>query len=99
MKNDETKKVNLNFSHSYFIFHNSDVYFVFIAKQELTDEKLFNFFLDLKKDLNKVCRYNLANLQDDEVGDHFYQRQLEPSLDQRLKQYQSSIKVDKVKIA
>ena len=72
MKQDEPKKVGLNFSHSYFIYHNSDVYFVFIARQELSDDKLFNFFLDLKKDLISVCRGNLNHLQDDEVGEGFY---------------------------
>ena len=62
LKQDEPKKVGMNFSHSYFIYHNSDVYFVFVARQELSDDKLFNFFLDLKKDLLSVCRGNLNQL-------------------------------------
>ena len=87
LKDDETCTKTLNFQHSFFVFHHSSVYFIFVGKKELTDDKLFNFYLDLKKDLTQACKGSLYNLQDQELSDGFYQRQLQPKLELRLSQY------------
>ncbi len=86
MKDDDTHKKSLknNFQFSYFIYHHSSVYFVFVAKSELSDDKLFNFYLDLRKDLKAVCKGDLNNLQDQELSDGFYQRKLQPKLELRM---------------
>lgn len=72
LKDDENTKKTLNFSHSYFVFQHSSVFFVFVARSEISTDKLQNFYLDLKKDLSSVCRNNLDTLQDQELNDGFY---------------------------
>eukprot|EP00347_Sterkiella_histriomuscorum_P000634 403375087 len=100
LKNDEKQNKKLNFSHEYYLFHHTQVYFVFIAKSGMKIDTLENFYLDLKKDILSVCRNNLNVLQDQELNDGFYQRQLQPKLEQRLKTYQSTVgKSEKVQIA
>ncbi len=47
---DESNKKSLNYSHSYFIF---------IARSEISEDKLEAFYMDLKNDLKLVCQKNL----------------------------------------
>lgn len=81
LKDDQGTTKKLNFSHQYYIFQHSSVFFVFVGKQELPLAKLENFYMDLKSDLKKVCRNKLETLQDIELNDGFYQRQLQPQLE------------------
>lgn len=62
MENDGDEKKSLNQNYSYFVFHHSHVYFVFIARSEINQDKLFNFYTDLKKDLGLMCKNNLKTL-------------------------------------
>ena len=56
-----TKK-SLNFTHSYYIFPTMDTYFCFVARVDTSEDKLYGFYGDLKRDLTTVCRGNLQNL-------------------------------------
>ena len=80
MNNDENNKKTLAYSTSYFLFHHSDVYFIFIARTEISEDKMENFYMDLKKDLGLVCRNNLKSLQEKEISEGQFQNSLEPTL-------------------
>lgn len=62
MENDDSQKKTYNFTHSFFVYFNSNVYFVILGRSELSEDKLFNFYLDLKKDLLSICRNKLSSL-------------------------------------
>ena len=100
MDNDHSEKRSLNITHSFYIYHHSDTYFVFIARSELTNEgKLWDFYTDLKKDMNPLCRGNLKNLQHEDLENGIYQKHLQPNLENLMQTYKSVIKFDKVNTA
>ena len=99
IKDDNMEAKLHNYSHSFFIFCNQNVYFCFLARTEAIKAKLNRFYLDLKKDLSLVCKADLDSLQDENLTDGYYQRYLLPKLEERMNSYRSSINLDKVKVA
>ena len=75
----------------------SDVFFAMAASKDAPEHKLQSLYMDLRKDLEQVCK--LHQLQDMSLSDAHFQRQIEPKLQARIDQYRSVIKNDKVKVA
>ena len=64
MNNDVVLKKSLSFSHSYFLYTcGEDVYFAFICKLDASEDKIDNFYTDLKRDITQACWGNLSTLQ------------------------------------
>ena len=95
-----TQKVKFNSDSTLHLFNVGDgVTLAFIAKNDVNEEKLGRLKEDLQKDLLLICRGNLSTLQDAEMNDGHYQRQLEPKMESRINAYRTLIKSNKVKEA
>ncbi|CDW88759.1 UNKNOWN [Stylonychia lemnae] len=86
-----------------FYYPKQNCYFILIGKNYLEKSKIQRFGDEILQEIHKMTKSDISKMNSD-IDSHsgkegVYQRQLEPYLEQKFKQYQSSIRVYKVKQA